>query len=86
MKQLFIVLKNFCSKGCEPNRFVGEILIHSTFMIVGNGENEEGEGIEISLTDEQIEKFSEQFRYPLVHIPKFEQNQEETHNFGFSSM
>ncbi|MEE5994421.1 MAG: YodL domain-containing protein [Oscillospiraceae bacterium] len=78
--------EEFLLKGCEPNRFVGEILIHSTFMIVGNGENEEGEGIETSLTDEQIEKFSEQFRYPLVPIPKFEQNQEESQNFGFSSM
>lgn len=77
--------EEFLFKGYAPNRIVGEIMIHGTFMIVGNGENEEGEGIETSLTEEQIEKFKEQFRYPLIYIPKQEQaqNEEEIEDFGF---
>ena len=74
--------EEFLLKDCEPNRIVGQLMIHGTFMIVGNGENEEGEGIETSLTDSQIEKFTEQFRYPLIAISNLEQNQEESEDFG----
>ena len=74
--------EEFLLKDCEPNRIVGQLMIHGTFMIVGNGENEEGEGIETSLTDSQIEKFTEQFRYPLIAISNPEQNQEESEDFG----
>ena len=37
-------------------------------MVVGNGENKYGEGIEVSLTDRQIEEYSGMFRYPLVYM------------------
>lgn len=60
--------EEFLLKGCEPNRKVGETIIHGTFMVVGNGENEYGEGIEVSLTDEQVKEYSAMFRYPLVYL------------------
>ena len=41
-------------------------------MVVGNGENEYGEGIEVSLTDEQIKEYSEMFRYPLIYMTQEE--------------
>ena len=41
-------------------------------MVVGNGQNKFGEGIEVSLTDEQIEEYSEMFREPLVYMTKEE--------------
>ena len=64
--------EEFLLKSCEPNRKVGDLIIHGTFMVVGNGENEYGEGIEVSLTDAQIEKYSEMFRYPLIYMTKEE--------------
>lgn len=60
--------EEFLLKGCEPNRKVGDIIIHGTFMVVGNGENEYGEGIEVSLTDEQVKEYSAMFRYPLIYL------------------
>lgn len=69
--------EEFLLKGCEPNRKVGDIIIHGTFMVVGNGENEYGEGIEVSLTDAQIEKYSEIFRYPLIYMTKEELAEEQ---------
>ncbi|MBQ4465616.1 MAG: hypothetical protein II916_06615, partial [Oscillospiraceae bacterium] len=47
---------------------LGETLIQGTFFIVGDAENEEGEWIEVSLTEEQLAKYSKLFRYPLVDI------------------
>ena len=64
--------EEFLLKSCEPNRKVGDLIIHGTFMVVGNGENEYGEGIEVSLTDAQIEKYSEMFRYPLIYMTQEE--------------
>lgn len=60
--------EEFLLKSCEPNRKVGDIIIHGTFMVVGNGENEYGDGIEVSLTDEQVKEYSAMFRYPLVYL------------------
>ena len=60
--------EEFLLKSCEPNRKVGDIIIHGTFMVVGNGENEYGEGIEVSLTDEQVKEYSAMFRYPLIYL------------------
>lgn len=60
--------EEFLLKGCEPNRKVGDSIIHGTFMVVGNGENEYGEGIEVSLTDEQVKEYSAMFRYPLIYL------------------
>ena len=60
--------EEFLFKGCAPNRILGETLIQGTFFIVGDAYNDEGEKVEISLTNEQIAAFTEQFRYPLVDI------------------
>ena len=78
--------EEFLLKSCEPNRKVGDIIIHGTFMVVGNGENEYGEGIEVSLTDAQIEKYSEMFRYPLIYMTQEElaEEQEEEPAEGIS--
>ena len=87
-KALIYCDEEFLLKDYAPNRSIGELVIHGTFMIVGNGENEEGEGIEISLTDEQIQKFTEQFRYPLIYMRNQEhsQSQEENESFSFYSV
>lgn len=74
--------EEFLLKDYAPNRQVGDLIIHGTFMVVGNGKNIHGEGIEVSLTDEQIEQYSEMFRYPLIYMTKEElaemQSDEET--------
>ncbi|MCR4888910.1 MAG: DUF3846 domain-containing protein [Ruminococcus sp.] len=69
--------EEFLLKDYEPNRRVGDIIIHGTFMVAGNGENEYGEGIEVSLTNEQINKYSEMFRYPLIYMTKEELAEEQ---------
>ena len=60
--------EEFLFKDYAPNRMLGETLIQGTFFIVGDAENEAGEWIEVSLTEEQLEKYSKLFRYPLVDI------------------
>ena len=60
-----------------PNRFVGEILVHGTFFVCGNGQNDEGEWISTSLTEEQVAKYMQQFWAYLVPIEKLEQQEEE---------
>ena len=60
-----------------PNRFVGEILVHGTFFVVGNTRNDYGEGESCSLTEEQVEKYMQQFWAYLVPIEKLEQQEEE---------
>lgn len=67
-KALIYCDEEFLLKDYEPNRKVGDLIIHGTFMVVGNGENRYGEGIEVSLTDQQAEKYSEMFRYPLIYM------------------
>ena len=59
-----------------PNRFVGEILVHGTFFVVGNTQNDEGEWESCSLTEEQVEKYMQQFWGYLVPIQKFAQQDE----------
>ena len=76
--------EKFLLSGQTPNRILDSFLpIHGTFMIIGERMDDDGEIFEKSLTDEQIEKFTEQFRYPLIYIPKQEQTEEETEYFGF---
>lgn len=67
--------EEFLLKDYEPNRKVGDIVINGTFMVVGNGENHEGECIEVSLSDEQIAEYSEMFRYPLIYMTREEFNE-----------
>ena len=53
----------------EPIYLVGNTLVHGTFYISGNCLNEYGEWDSCSLTDEQIEKYKEQFGHMLVDLP-----------------
>lgn len=59
----------FLLNGSEPNRIVGATLVHGTFYISGNFQNEYGEWDSCSLTDEQIEKYKEQFSHMIVDLP-----------------
>lgn len=59
----------FLLNGSEPNRIVGETLVHGTFYISGNCQNEYGEWDSCSLTDEQIGKYKEQFNHVIVNLP-----------------
>lgn len=59
----------FLLNGSAPNRIVGETLVHGTFYISGNCRNEYGEWDSCSLTDEQIEKYKQQFDHMLVDLP-----------------
>lgn len=73
-----------------PNRFVGEILVHGTFFVVGNTRNDYGEWESCSLTDEQIARYTEQFWSYLVPIEKMvqenEEESEESENIGLSQI
>lgn len=64
--------EEFLLKNYEPNRRVGDTIIHGTFMVIGNGVNSHGEMTDFSLTDDQIEDFSEIFKYPLIYMTKEE--------------
>ena len=57
--------EEFLLNGSEPNRMVEGVLVHGTFFVAGNRENDEGELETCSLTDDQIEKYSEKFAEPL---------------------
>ena len=58
----------FLLNGSEPNRTVGATLVHGTFYISGYYQNEYGEWDSCSLTDEQIEQYSEVFAEPAMEI------------------
>ena len=55
-----------------------EFLLNGTFFVSGNYMNEYGEWDSCSLTDEQIEKYSEIFETPVI---VFEQAEELTEDF-----
>ena len=69
--------EEFLLKNYEPNRRVGDTIIHGTFMVIGNGVNSHGEMTDFSLTDDQIEDFSEMFKYPLIYLTKEELAEEQ---------
>ena len=71
-----------------PNRFVGNVLVHGTFFVVGNTRNEYGEWESCSLTDEQIEKYTEQFWGYLIPIANIVSNEEcdESEDIGLSQI
>lgn len=62
--------EEFLFNGSRPNRQVGGVMVHRTFFVVGNVFNEYGEEISVSLTDEQIEKYSEKFESPMYVLPE----------------
>ena len=64
--------EEFLLKDYKPNRIVGETVIHGTFMVVGDDFNDEGECVEVSLTDSQCAKYSEMFRSPLIYMTRSE--------------
>ena len=70
--------EEFLFKGYAPNRLLGETLIQGTFFIVGDACNAFGEMVEVSLTDEQLNKYASQFSYPLVDISDNEICQQES--------
>lgn len=55
-----------------PNRMVGNCLVHGTFYISGNCQNEYGEWDSCSLTDKQIEQYSKMFEYPIIAVEQTE--------------
>lgn len=59
----------FLLNGSAPNRIVGKAIVHGTFYISGNCQNEYGEWDSCSLVDEQIEKYKEQFGHVIVNLP-----------------
>ena len=78
--------EEFLYKGYAPNRMVGDCLVQGTFLIVGNGIDDEGEQISVSLTDAQIKQFSEDFCYPLIYVEHGSQelSEEESEALDFS--
>ena len=60
--------EEFLMNGSEPNRMVGECLVHGTFFLSGNCRNEHGEWDSCSLTDEQIRQYSEEFAEPIQNV------------------
>ena len=60
----------FLLNGSQPNRIVGNVLVHGTFFVSGNYMNEYGEWDSCSLTDEQIEKYKQQFDHIIVDLPE----------------
>ncbi|MDE5583911.1 MAG: DUF3846 domain-containing protein [Ruminococcus sp.] len=58
----------FLLNGSQPNRMVGDTLVHGTFFVSGNYQNKYGEWDSCSLTDEQISRYSEEFAEPFQEI------------------
>lgn len=56
----------FLLNGSQPNRIVGDVLVHGTFFVSGNYQNEYGEWDSRSLTDEQISRYAEEFYTPIT--------------------
>ena len=62
----------FLLNGSQPNRMVGNVLVHGTFFVSGNYMNEYGEWDSCSLTDEQIKKYSAMFETPVIVLEQAE--------------
>ena len=78
--------EEFLFKDYAPNRMLGQTVIQGPFFIVGDAENEAGEWIEVSLTEEQLEKYGRMFAYPLMDISDnaVTEEPEESENIGIS--
>ena len=70
----------FLLNNSAPNRMVGDCLVHGTFYISGNCQNEYGEWDSCSLTDKQIKKYSAMFETPIIILEQ-EETLEVTENF-----
>ena len=60
--------EEFLLNGSEPNRMVGDVLVHGTFFVVGNRKTEYGEEESCSLTDDQLSRYSEEFAEPIQKL------------------
>lgn len=60
--------EEFLLNDSAPNRVIGNTLIHGTCFICGDGYNDEGERDSCSLTDEQINKYTQMFPQSVVEI------------------
>lgn len=60
--------EEFLLNRSQPNRMVGDVLVHGTFFVVGNRETEYGEEESCSLTDEQISRYSEEFAKTIQEV------------------
>ncbi len=78
--------EEFLFKDYAPNRMLGQTVIQGPFFIVGDAENEACEWIEVSLTEEQLEKYGRMFAYPLMDISDnaVAEEPEESENIGIS--
>ncbi len=61
--------EEFLLNGSQPNRMVGDVLVHGTFFVVGNRETEYGEEESCSLTNEQISQYTKEFAEPIQEMP-----------------
>ena len=73
----------FLLNGSQPNRVIGDTLVHGTCFIAGNGMNEYGEYDSCSLTDEQIRKYTDMFGQSVIlgeelAVPTQDESLEET--------
>ncbi len=73
----------FLLNGSQPNRVVGNTLVHGTCFIAGNGMNEYGEYDSCSLTQDQINKYTDKFGQSVIlgeklAVPTQDESQEET--------
>ena len=73
----------FLLNGSQPNRVIGDTLVHGTCFIAGNGMNDYGEYDSCSLTDEQIRKYTDKFGQSVIlgeelAVPTQDESQEET--------
>ena len=62
----------FLLNNSAPNRLVGNCLVHGTFYVSGNCQNEYGEWDSCSLTDKQIEKYTAMFETPVIILEQEE--------------
>lgn len=62
--------EEFLLNGSQPNRMVGDVLVHGTFFVIGNRETEYGEEESCSLTNEQISRYTKEFAEPIQEMPQ----------------
>ena len=73
----------FLLNGSQPNRVIGDTLVHGTCFIAGNKMNEYGEYDSCSLTQDQIDKYTDKFGQSVIlgeelAVPTQDESQEET--------
>lgn len=62
--------EEFLLNGSQPNRMVGDVLVHGTFFVIGNRETEYGEEESCSLTNEQLSRYTKEFAEPIQEMPQ----------------